>query len=111
MWRGRAIGVAFWGIEGDNVLLILHEWSTEFEILCLPDCVRGVEVQAVVDGNGNNKGKLCAICLDQENILRVFTTWRDRYGSGEWGEWVLQQSLRLAAIKGILVAIPQKLSR
>uniref|UniRef100_A0A0D3H5K8 F-box associated domain-containing protein n=1 Tax=Oryza barthii TaxID=65489 RepID=A0A0D3H5K8_9ORYZ len=111
---GHAIDTMFWGIEGDNVLLILHEWSTEFEILCLPYCIRaptmiapyftiagalrGVELQAVVDGNGNNKGKLCVICLDQENVLRVFTTWRDRYVNGEWGEWVLQNSLRLAAI-------------
>uniref|UniRef100_A0A0E0M034 F-box domain-containing protein n=1 Tax=Oryza punctata TaxID=4537 RepID=A0A0E0M034_ORYPU len=93
---GHAAGAVFWAVAGDDTLLVLDKWRTEFEVLRLPDSVRGSsELRAIVDGggNGDNDGKLRVVCLDEENVVRVFATWRGQYSNGEW---VLQKSLRLA---------------
>ncbi|KAF0914761.1 hypothetical protein E2562_031370 [Oryza meyeriana var. granulata] len=87
---GRATGAVFWAVRDDNTLLVLDEWTTEYEVIRLPDRIRGSsELQVVVDGDDN--GKLRVVCLEGD-VLRVFATWQR--GNGDW---VLQNSLRLAA--------------
>lgn len=90
---GHAAGAVFWAIGGDDTLLVLDKRRTEFEVLRLPGSVRASELRAIVDGgNGDNDGKLRVVCLDEENVVRVFATWRGQHSNGEW---VLQKSLRL----------------
>ncbi|KAG8056481.1 hypothetical protein GUJ93_ZPchr0002g23523, partial [Zizania palustris] len=92
---GHAARAWFWSITDDDTMLVLDECTAEFEILRLPECIRGSELRVVVDGDGDQyNGKLCVICLDRGNQLRVFATWRRDHGNGEW---VLEKSLRLAA--------------
>ncbi|KAF7058567.1 hypothetical protein CFC21_065592 [Triticum aestivum] len=85
---GRATFSLFWAMEDDYSSLLAYNfrWSKEFEIVPLPDHIRG-SAWRVIDISNNNL--VHVVCLQGDN-LRIFAT--RTYDSTDW---VLQKSLQL----------------
>ncbi|KAF7040838.1 hypothetical protein CFC21_050712 [Triticum aestivum] len=87
---GRAQISIFWAMQDDPSSLLTYnfQWKDEFEILALPDHIRGSALWAL-DINDDNDDMVHLACLQGDNLRIFVARWYDS------PDWELQKSIQL----------------